>query len=125
MSPPTGTVMTTNCELSPVHSTVLKSGYSEGIALIASRCFIFFSGGPILAEIELLAWIERVKGSVRAMAGRAVQMDRNGTFEDEDRRGSDAVRRVLIGARKDILVVSFGSLDSCTHWASCTVIWAR
>jgi len=78
-----------------------------------------------LAKIELLAWIERVKGDVRAMAGRAVQMDRNGTVEDEDRRGSDAVRRVLIGARKDILVVSSGSLGSCTHWAICTVIWTE
>jgi len=35
ISPPTGTVITTNCELSPVQRTVLKSGYCEGKALIA------------------------------------------------------------------------------------------
>ena len=48
ISPPTGTVMTTSCELSPVQSTVLKSGYCDGNALIDSRCFILWAGGDIL-----------------------------------------------------------------------------
>jgi hypothetical protein len=49
MSPPTGIVMSTSCELSPVHMTVLNSACSEGSALvIRGKCAIFFCGGDVL-----------------------------------------------------------------------------
>lgn len=72
------------------------------MALIASRCFIFFSGGDIL--LELLAarrcW-------TRARDDRVVidAMDRAGIEEMEGAdRKDDAVRRDRTGVRMDILL---------------------
>lgn len=40
--------MSTSCELSPVHMTVLNSACSEGSALvIRGKCAIFFCGGDV------------------------------------------------------------------------------
>jgi hypothetical protein len=101
ISPPTGTVMTTNCELSPVQRTVLKSGYCDGKALIACKCFILCSGGDIF-ECDL---IDREKDETEEIENDRVQRALIQVDEVEGiEKRSDAVRRVGLMRLNDILV---------------------